>query len=372
MDLSLSPDPRVPKANKVTRRIVYSLRNWDGIFHLLNRGVTISAQSAEYDNINRLLKLDIPDDDSNYGIIDGGHTKYSIEKVIDDGQPDNNYIEQYVRLEILLGVNHILGQIASARNYSENVKEISLANYQQKLDWLKTAIHPYEDQVRWSENDPDKKMDALELIQIITAMNPIQFTNDNHPLEAYKNAGKCLDYITDEADKWQYNKLRNVALGIWKLYDTIRYRWWDLYRLPDPIAGKYGRPGRLAEVQARKRGASKLMQYVTLGVNGNPEDGDKHVEKGLAIPLLAGFRVLLEPDSEGMFYWVEDPFDFFERHGQTLIRKIMEASDQRDQNTQVVGRDKMVYQMIYESIQFERVKIELERLRQWKEQNTKS
>ena len=359
-DLSLSPDPRVPKESRVTSRIVNSLKQWDGNFHILNRGIAISAKEAEYDNIKRSFKLVIPDDESNYGILDGGHTTFSIESVLDDNLPEEAAYEQYVRFEILLGVEEILGKIASARNFSEKVKDISLANYEKKLDWLKASIAPFSDQIRWSENDPGKKIDALELIQILTAMNPGQFGPNDYPLEAYKNAGKCLDYITDKDDKYGYKKLSGVTLDIWRLYDTIRHQWWEMYRLPDPITGKYGRPGRTVEVQARKRGHAKLMHYVTLGIDGSPEAGDKHVERGLVMPLLAGFRVLLNPGHDGMYHWSEDPIKFFNRHGQTLVRKLMDASDQRDNNPHTVGRDKTVYAQIFDAV-------ELERLREWKD-----
>ena len=115
----------------------------------------ISAYSVEYDPKQRLLALNIPDDDDNYGILDGGHTKLSIEHAL--WGMDRKTVEetpQYVRLEIMLGVKDFLGRIASARNFSEDVKAISLANYEKKLEWLKEAVGPYAGQVRWSETIP--------------------------------------------------------------------------------------------------------------------------------------------------------------------------------------------------------------------------
>lgn len=352
--LSLSPDPRVPEVNKITRRIVQSLKEWDARFHILNRGIVISAYSAEYDPKQRLLSLDIPDDDDNYGILDGGHTKLSIEHALRG--VDREAVEatpQYVRLEIMLGVKDILGRIASARNFSEDVKAISLANYEKKLEWLKDSVQPHANDVRWSENDPGK-IDALELIQILSAMNPALFGPTNHPLEAYKNTGKCLAYITDKDDRYAYAQLAPVALDIWRLYDTIRCDWWEFYRLEDPHTGKRGRPGRVAEVSARKRGHRNLMHYVTLGKDGDPEKGDKHVEKGLVIPLLAGFRVLLQKTPDDGYHWAEDPIRFFRRNGRMLIRRMMELSDDRQNNPHLVGRDRTVYQSVYELIELTR------------------
>src|SRR5437867_2286031 len=63
-DLPLDPDPRVPKQHgPIVKRIVRSLGTNDGRFHLLNRGITISARGVRYDNEAHLLHLDIPEDD---------------------------------------------------------------------------------------------------------------------------------------------------------------------------------------------------------------------------------------------------------------------------------------------------------------------
>jgi hypothetical protein len=282
-----------------------------------------------------------------------------IERAAKDASCNAALQDQYVRFEVLLGVEDILGRVASARNFSKTLKPVSLASYEKKLDWLKQAVHPYADQVRWSENGAgqnSENIDALELIQMLVAMNVGQFGPSDHPVESYKNAGKCLDYITDDDDKWGYKKLSPVALDIWSLYDTMRYKWWTLYNMKDEETGKYGRGGSTREVKERKRGKAKLMHYVTLGEHGDPSRGDKHVEKGLAFPLLAGFRALLVEGPDGFYTWAENPIDFFEQHGQSLIRKIMDISDQRGNDPHTVGRDKTVYAQVYEWIENERTR----------------
>ena len=52
------------------------------------------------------------------------------------------------------------------------------------------AVSPYDSKIRWSENDP-QEFPVLELIQILAACNAVQFGPNDHPIEAYKNAGKC-------------------------------------------------------------------------------------------------------------------------------------------------------------------------------------
>jgi len=160
---------------------------------------------------------------------------------------------------------------------------------------------------------------VLELIQILAACNATQFGANDHPIEAYKNSGKCLDYLLAPEDKYGYRRLAPVAKDIWRLYDTIRYKWWEFYNKPHPVTGKPGRAGRLVEVRDRKRGKVSLMRYVTLNVRGDPLAGDKHVEKGLAFPALAGFRALLQQGPDGNMAWKIDPFKFFEKHGIKVV-----------------------------------------------------
>src|SRR2546425_692258 len=108
-DIPLEPDPRVPKVKgPITKRITGSLNSNDGRFHLLNRGITISAKEVEFDNRQGILKLSIPEGDA-YGIIDGGHTYKAITSAVaaqndvagEDGEGAHS--DQYVHLEILQG-----------------------------------------------------------------------------------------------------------------------------------------------------------------------------------------------------------------------------------------------------------------------------
>lgn len=341
-DLPLSPNPRVPKPNEVIKRVKISLESNDGVFHILNRGITISAKLAEYDNAAGILTLDIPDGEEAYGILDGGHTYAVVQELA--GKPEKADA-QFVKLEILTGVESILPLIASARNFSKQVKDISLANYKHELDWLKKALGQVSHHVRWREND-DEPFDVMDYIQVIAAFDVKRYGEMNHPIESYKNSGQCLTTAADGGLTY----LAPVVPDIARLYDTMRFTWWPMYTRPDEN-GRGGRPGRLREVTSRKRGAARLLQFPTLpGVD--PQDAMHHVEKGLVIPLIAAFRSLLVLDDKtGGLDWKTDPFAFWDANGPSLVRKVMEASDQRGSIPQVVGRDKTVYEALYESIE---------------------
>ena len=65
-------------------------------FHLLNRGLLLSAADVKYNNYDN--KITIAFSDPNYhGDVDGGHTL----RVILDNRDDIEYGEQFVKIEIL-------------------------------------------------------------------------------------------------------------------------------------------------------------------------------------------------------------------------------------------------------------------------------
>ncbi len=250
-DIPLDPDPRAPKIQgPVTKRIVNSLRTNDGRFHLLNRGITISAKEVDFDNKHGVLKLNIPDNET-YGVIDGGHTYRAIASTVseqieesgENGQEgaQDPLAEQFVHLEVLVGIESQLADIAEARNFSVSLKAWTLAGYRDKFEWfLKALGRDYSQYVKISEND-EEPVGILDLIQVMSAVNPTLYPASVAPVEAYKNAGKCLQYFIEPNDRHGFRKLEKISPDIVRLYDYVRFHWRDAYNTED----ESGRRGRL-------------------------------------------------------------------------------------------------------------------------------
>jgi len=186
----------------------------------------------------------------------------------------------------------------------------------------------------------------MEYIQVIAAFDINRYGEQSHPLESYKNSAKCLDAAADGTLVY----LAPVVPEIVKLYDTMRFEWWPRYTAPDEN-GRGGRPGSLKEVTSRQRGAGRMLQFPSLP-NIDPAKARYHVEKGLVVPLIAAFRSLLRlNDKSGKPEWKICPFEFWKQNATFLVRKVMEASDQRNSNPQAMGRDKTVYEALYESVE---------------------
>lgn len=350
--IPLSPDPRMPKpTGRVADRIRESLRKNDGRFHMLNRGICISARSCELDTKQNLLKLDIPDEDW-YGILDGGHTYETIRSVLssfndafegqNEGQASFFLTQQYVHLEILVGVEDFLADIAEARNFSVPLKAWTLAGYRDKFEWfLKSVGEDYRQHIRISENDP-QEVGILDLIQVLTAINP----GVSSPSDSYRVAGKCLEYFIDDSDRYQYRKLSPICRDIVRLYDYIRNNWGEMYNQEDET-GKHGRFGRKNLSKQRQRNRTTMSSYYFL--EDGTVRGEHPIEKGLALPLISGFRALLE-ERDGKYSWQTDPFEFFDRHGTTLVRTMVTATDNAGGNPNQVGRDLQIYSNMFSEV----------------------
>lgn len=366
-DIPLTPDPRKPKEKSpIVTRIARSLGSNDGRFHLLNRGITMSVSEATYDNRSGILTLDLPegDDFDSFGVIDGGHTYRTVttrvedmlKQVADSLDGDLPLDNQYIHLEVLVKVQNHLADIAEARNYSVSLKPWTLAGYRDRFDWFLDAIgEDYRQHVKISEND-EEPVGILDLIQVMCAINPLLFPNGEPATEAYKNAGKCLDYFTEPADKYGFRRLSPVCRDIIRLYDYVRYQWKDAYNAKDET-GNHGRLGARREMHIRKRNRTAMATYYFLDPQNGPVVGkndqgneDFPVEKGFAIPAISCMRPLLTLGDDGAFKWYTNPFEFWDANGAKLVRMIMNASEAAGFNAQVVGRDSQVYSALFTQV----------------------
>ncbi|MGB9406081.1 MAG: AIPR family protein, partial [Terracidiphilus sp.] len=227
-NVPLDPDPRVPKEKgPVVKRISASLGRGDGRFHLLNRGITLSVKKAEFDNQVGTLRLFLPEDES-YGIIDGGHTDFAIKSTVATHRSagtEETLGNQYVHIEILSRIENDLADIAEARNYSAQLKSWTLASYREDFKWFLDALGvDFCRSIKVSENDPEP-VGILDLIQVMCAVNPSLYEPTSTSVnEAYKNAGKCLQYFVQSEDVYKFKDLKPICKDIVRLYDYIRYK----------------------------------------------------------------------------------------------------------------------------------------------------
>jgi len=148
-------------------------------------------------------------------------------------------------------------------------------------------------------------------------------------------------WFVDEDDKYGFRKFEPIAKDVLRLYDYVRFHWKEKYNAAD----ESGKPGGRKEAKVRKRGARRLSTYYFLEPDKGPVQGDVPIEKGLALPLISGFRVLIQ-EKNGKFEWLADPFKFFDMWGTKLARTIMNASELAGGDPILAGRDPQNYRQM--------------------------
>lgn len=352
--ISMNPNPRAHEVdNKITRIIYDSLMENTALFHLLNRGITLSASEVDYDNKRELLRITMVDDGV-HGDLDGGNTYKAIERAKKERgheSPPPPFMDAYVKLEILTGVEDDIVQLAEARNTSAQVKTFSLDNLGRKFDWIKDALReqPFASNVAYREGE-DKDVNVVDIICLMTLLHT-KYGGAQHPVKAYTSKNSCLEDFRQEFDEDNntpaptgYIKLKPVLVDILKLYDHVHAGCREHYKTLGGISRirkeetgnnkKGAREGRLREL-----GGSKELHFLGGKVPYS-------WPSGYLYPMLGALRALLDTSGRRA-EWLVDPFEFFNEHGQMLVEATLERSAELGRNPNAVGKSKGHWQQLY-------------------------
>jgi len=352
--IPMNPNPRAHELdNAITKTIRESLTENASRFHLLNRGITLSAGEVDYDNQRELLRITMPDDVV-HGDLDGGNTYRAIEgakKEHGHESPAPPFMDAYVKLEILTGVEEDIVELADARNTSAQVKTFALANLAQRFEWIKEALEgqSFADNIAYKEGE-DKDVNVVDVICLMTLFHP-KYDGSAHPIKAYTSKKSCLDDFQaefDDNDKPQpggYLKLKPVLVEILKLYDHVHASCRQNYKDVGGVTGvrnegskdqdKRTKEGRLGEL-----GGSKELHF----------SGGKvpySWPTGYLFPMLAALRALLDTSGKRVKWLVDDPFAFFNRHGKMLLEATLDRRGELGRNPNAVGKSKGHWQQLY-------------------------
>ena len=314
-------------------------------FHLLNRGILLSAQDVSYNNYDNIMKL-VFSDPEYHGNVDGGHTL----RVILENRDELEAGQQYVKLEILTGVEAIFEDLAAARNTSTQVQDKSIANLRDYFDLIKNAIasEPFKDNVYFMEND-NGDIDVGDILAILNLFNIDTYHEmDSFPVVSFSSRKKCIDNYIGLFEKFQdnaenpYVKMKPIMIDIFKLYDYLETKMYEYYRAKNP-SGKYGSvSGVITQKESKKDLTTKF--YQTLLTHRSPN--------GFIFPILGSLRALLV-EEDGAYKWVCDPFAVLDKVGPDLVCTTVDRSRTLGNNPSQVGKDSGNWQTLYMRVKFE-------------------
>lgn len=358
-DLPLDVNPRnQDTGSRVAKQIEQSLLNNYDTFHLLNRGMTVITRGIEYDNKSQLLTLNIPEGSHEYGVLDGGHTYQVIRKnaLADtvDEKKEPQFLDGHVNVEIMEGLpDDLIVDIARARNTSAQVKGFSLANLENKFDWIKVALdnEKFGNRIAYRENEDDREfpIDVMEVIGFATMFHPEFSDADNPPIMSYSGKGRCLEHFADDSKQGGYLSMAPVLSDVLKLYDFIHLNFSSMYEEIGGFSGlshgegdkrKGVKLGKVTEVKQYKDG----FDLYYLG-----ERAEYRFPDGWLYPVVGAMRALVDYKPQRTS-WKTDPFDFFKKHGKKLVTMTLEAGKTLGRTPAAIGKNKPHWVQLHDRI----------------------
>ncbi len=342
----MDTNPREQKmTTNVAKKIKESLLNTSELnFYLLNRGILLSAKDVSYSNYSNEMTVTFEDCEV-HGNVDGGHTYKTILQYRDQLDPK----QQYVKIEILTGIEGIFQSLAAARNTSVQVQDKSIAELEDRFDIIKNTLanEPYISRVFFKEND-NGDIDVADLLALLNMFNISRYDGmSSFPINSYSSKKKCIDlYIADhkqygESTENPYIKMVNIMPDIFRLYDAIETNMNKFYREKNPN-GKYGSTKGVQVPKANQEFYSKFLNNTL----------DLASPNGFIYPILGAFRALLG-EKNGKYYWKKNPFSVLEKVGADLVQSTVSMSRELGNNPQSVGKSPNVWKTLYMTVAFE-------------------
>lgn len=349
-NIPMKTNPRKQKlTTAVAKKIRASLLDQSALdFYLLNRGLLVSAEAATFDNYRNELTITFADDDV-HGDVDGGHTYEIIKQCRSQIEPGT----QFVKIEILCGVESIFTQLAAARNTSVQVKDQSIAELENKFEIVKLGIgeEPFFGSVYFQEND-EGSIDVQEILAILNMFNVDRYPTsnmDSFPKVSYTGRKGCVDYYLKQYDEHgesssnPYMKMLPIMADIFRLYDQLESKMAEYYGVV-VTNGRYG---------------------ATKGVSTAKDDDHKFDAKfsnkklwhstptGFIYPILGSLRANIKTDESGNYCWKVDPFDLLDKVGPELVQTTVERSRTLGGNPNAVGKDTGNWKTLFMTVAFQ-------------------
>lgn len=344
-NIPMNTNPRMQnEKTKVAKKIQNSLLNHsERIFYLLNRGLLLSAKSVIYNNEENTVNV-VFEDLTVHGNVDGGHT-YSIIKNFKDQIEEG---EQFVKIEVLTGIEDFFEQLAAARNTSVQVNDQSIAELENRFELIKDAFknETFFNDISYKQNDV-KKIEVSDILAILNLFNIDKYPTNKlspMPINSYNSKKSCSDNYIEEHKKHSDNqkenpfyKMKNIMPDITRLHDMLEKRMPEFYKGDSVGVKKYGSITGVTMVKAGKpKYKTKFYEY----------EMDYSTPNGFIYPILGAFRALVI-EKNGMYEWLSNPFSILEELGSNLVASTIQMSRDLGNNPNATGKNSNLWQTLF-------------------------
>ena len=347
-DIPMKTNPREQALDtKIAKGIKASLEDVSSKdFYLLNRGLLISAKDIQFNPSTSEVSITFGDE-TLYGNVDGGHTYKVILENRDHLYPDT----QYVKIEVLTGIEDIFQDLADARNRSLKVTDATIANLRNEFDIIKDGFkgQPYEHDIAYKQNEDSNRINVSDLIAILTMFNIEDYPIDKYssfPIIAYTSKNSCVNsylkhYKNCESDqsKNPFFKMKKIMPKIAELYDSLEQSFGDLYKKSSNTEKHPGAVNGIDKIKTN--GTTTFLQRPT----------NYSVAKGFLYPVLGSFRSLVEEGDDGFYHFVKDPVQLLNdsKNGlcALLISETIDQSRSLGRNPNATGKNAALWKILF-------------------------
>ncbi|MED4012905.1 AIPR family protein [Priestia aryabhattai] len=315
-------------------------------FHLLNRGILISAhyveviekESEKYVRIYLLHK-------GLHGSVDGGHTLEIIKKY--KHQIIN---KKRVTIEVMTGVEDYFEELADARNTYVKVEDKSKLELEKKFDFIKKAIahKRYAKDIAYKDNE-EGSIDVRDIVAILSMFNISRYPNkqgeQNYPTAAYSRKAMCINWYREDYEKGSnnpYKKMTGLITDILELLDRVQADLPNFYSTS--VANGKGQYGRIKGVTPGK-GGRKFKRLFADEVAYT----EYSTPNGFIYPIVGAFRYLIE-EVNGVYRWKADPFEIWKKIGPYLTLILIDAHRGVGNNPNSTGKFISLWGHLYDKV----------------------
>ena len=225
------------KSTKVNVAIRETLAEHREEFPLLNSGIVIVAHDVKVDDNAKPPKVAL----YSPSIINGAQTQGVLRDFFAERQNDTAYPSVNFEL-IVTDDEELIGDISIARNYQNEVSDLSIYGRQGRFNELEVAMKALDPSITLKTRETDygdEFLDTEKLVQALTAIAPtdiplpsaekrkVKTPETIYRVYAYRHRSRCLtDFATvmDEPKKWPvaHQFFLDVAVDTWNLYRRLK------------------------------------------------------------------------------------------------------------------------------------------------------
>lgn len=256
------------------------------------------------------------------------------------------------------------------------VKDQSIDNLMKLFEPFKDMVAgmPYADKIGWEES-AKTSYDVLDVLAILTALNPVAFPSDagpgeevTHPVMAYEKQSACLKLFEDPMLRESYLAMVPLLPDALHLYDVIRSEAVDVYNSERRKGGHLRIVEKKVGRDAKAIPNAWAFPFIKNDDGTYGRSGTYRLSAGATFASLAAFRVFVRNGANGTMKWdggFKAVLDAWKILGEEMMVSCAETSQSLGgpNNMNAVGKNRPLWRGLHKTAKGHAAELENRRLR---------